>query len=162
MSTSQPTEGEAYVPIRVLRQFRLVYGAARAHFGEIQACTGISGAQLWALSIIVQTPGIGVGGVAQAMDLHPSTASNLVRSLVQRQLVSTSRRRADRRAVQLKARAAGVRTLRDAPRPSAGVLPDALRQLDRMTLRRLDRGLGALIAALGADHDRFNVPLGHR
>lgn len=146
----------------MLRQLRLVYSATRAHFGAILHQTGISGAQLWALSIISDSPGIGVGGVAAAMDLHPSTASNLVRSLVQRELISTARRGVDRRAVQLRVRAAGSRVLSAAPGPNVGVLPHALTRLDRRSLVHLELGLNALVTALDADHERYNLPLGHR
>ena len=72
---------------RVLRRFRLVFNAVRGHFRAVEARAGVSGAQLWALSVVQAQPGIGVGGLAQAMDVHQSTASNLLRALLEAGLV---------------------------------------------------------------------------
>ncbi|MFB2351302.1 hypothetical protein, partial [Priestia megaterium] len=57
-------------------------------------------------------------------------------------------------------RPAGSRILRRAPGPSTGVLPAALAGMDPKTLARLDKDLGALIAALGADERGAGIPLG--
>ena len=64
---------------------------------------------------------------------------------------------ADRRAVQLKATARGLRVLRKAPGPFTGVLPQALESLDPATLSRLDRDLGKLARILGADAPRGRI-----
>jgi len=146
---------------RVLRRFRTVFNAVKTHFQQVEKRAGIGGAQLWALSVIAEQPGIGVGGLAKAMDVHQSTASNLVRSLVALELVSAHREGPDRRAVQLAITAGGTRVLRKAPGPFAGVLPQALAQLDPNTLERLDRDLGTLIALLQADERASGIPLAH-
>jgi hypothetical protein len=41
-----------------------------------------------------------------------------------------------------------------------GVLPQALADLDKATLARLDRDLGKLIALIGADERASQIPLG--
>jgi DNA-binding MarR family transcriptional regulator len=145
---------------RVLRRFRLVFNTVKAHFREVEKKAGIGGAQLWALSVIRDEPGISVGGLARAMDVHQSTASNLVRSLVTLELAQTKRGGTDRRGVQLQATPAGLKILRKAPGPFTGVLPQALGCLDAKTLARLDRDLGRLIDVLGADERGAGIPLG--
>lgn len=145
---------------RVLRRFRLVFNAVKSHFRAVETKAGISGAQLWALSVVQQHPGIGVGDLARAMDIHQSTASNLLRGLVEAQMVVAERGGADRRAVQLNVTARGAKALVKAPAPFAGVLPEALGRLDKRTLARLERDLDALIAELGADDRDANIPLG--
>jgi DNA-binding MarR family transcriptional regulator len=144
---------------RVLRRFRLVFNAVKTHFQQVEKRAGIGGAQLWALSVVRATPGIGVGGLARAMDVHQTTASNLVRSLVAMELVTAERNGADRRAVQLRVTAAATRVLRKAPGPFTGVLPEALAHLDTRTLERLDRDLSALLALLHADERAARIPL---
>jgi DNA-binding MarR family transcriptional regulator len=146
--------------VRVLRQFRLVFNAVKTHFQQVEKKAGVGGAQLWALSIIHSSAGIGVNDLARAMDVHQSTASNLVKALVERELVGTAKDGADRRAVQLRILPAGNRVLRRAPGPFTGVLPQALASLDAATLARLDKDLAKLIAALGADARAANIPLG--
>lgn len=145
---------------RVLRRFRLVFNAVKAHFREVEKKAGVGGAQVWALSVIRTDPGISVGDLARAMDIHQSTASNLVRSLVALDLIQRVRGGADRRGVQLQATPAGLKVLRKAPGPFAGVLPEALESLDAATLARLDRDLGRLIGVLGADERGAGIPLG--
>jgi DNA-binding MarR family transcriptional regulator len=146
--------------VRVLRRFRRVFNAVKTHFRQVEKKAGVGGAQVWALSIVRERPGIGVGELARAMDIHQSTASNLVRSLIELQLVGTHKNGEDRRAVKLTLLAAGQRVLKKAPAPFTGVLPEALQALDKATLARLDRDLGKLIEVLGADERGANIPLG--
>lgn len=146
--------------VRVLRQFRLVFNAVKTHFQQVEKKAGVGGAQLWALSIIQSGAGIGVNDLARAMDVHQSTASNLVKALVERELIGAAKDGADRRAVQLRVLPAGSRVLRRAPGPFTGVLPQALASLDTATLARMDKDLAKLIAALSPDARAANIPLG--
>ena len=145
--------------MRVLRQFRVVFNAVKTHFRQVEREAGMGGAQLWALSVIGQQPGIGATGLARELDIHQSTASNLVRALVERGLVATTREGADRRNVALRVLPEGTEVLRKAPLPFAGVLPDALASLDPATLGRMEQDLERLIKALGADPEAGKVPL---
>ena len=145
---------------RVLRRFRQVFNAVKSHFQQVEKQSGIGGAQLWALSVVSAQPGIGVGGLAAAMDVHQTTASNLVKSLVTQQLLVAQRDGRDRRAVRLRITNQGDTVLRRAPGPFAGVLPDALAALDLQTLQRLDHDLGLLLARLHADEGSGHIPLG--
>ncbi len=145
---------------RVLRQFRHVFNAIKTHFQQVEKQAGVGGAQVWALSVIQQTPGIGVNDLARAMDVRQPTASNLVRTLVDQDLVEVRKDERDRRAVQLHLRPGGARVLRRAPGPFAGVLPQALSSLDGATLQRLETDLSALIAALDSDTSGAAIPLG--
>ena len=144
---------------RVLRQFRLVFNSVKTHFQQVERKAGVGGAQLWALSVVHAHPGIGVTELARRMDIHQTTASNLVRQLVAAGLLVAERKGSDRRAVQLRALAAGTRVLRKAPGPFAGVLPDALVQLDAATLQRLEADLAALLAVLRPDERGAGIPL---
>lgn len=144
---------------RVLRQFRQVFNAVKTHFQNVEKRAGIGGAQLWALSVIAGRPEIGVNDLAAAMDVRQSTASNLVRGLVEKGLVRISREGPDRRAVQLTVLPPAKRILARAPGPFAGVLPGALASMDPRALRRLEKDLAVLIEALGADERAATTPL---
>lgn len=148
--------------MRVLRKFRLVFNAVKSHFQQVEKVAGLGGAQLWALSLVRDQSGLGVSELARAMDVRQPTASNLVRSLVDLDLVAVRRDEHDGRAVHLHLRPAGGRVLRKAPGPFAGVLPQALSTLDAATLRRLETDLAALIVLLGADQRGARIPLGQR
>ena len=146
--------------LRVLRQFRLVFNTIKTHFREVEKRAGIAGAQVWALSVVREQPGIGVSGLARAMDIHQSTASNLVKPLLEQGLVVADRGD-DKRAVHLRITPAGTRVLRKAPMPLTGVLPRALAQLDTRTLARLERDLDAVVSVLDKPSARdARLPLG--
>jgi DNA-binding MarR family transcriptional regulator len=151
---------DAAVPAtRVLRQFRVVFNSVKTHFRQVEREAGVGGAQLWALSVIERRPGIGVTELSRELDIHQSTASNLIKSLTERGLVTAAREGMDRRSVSLRIAAGGEQVLRSAPLPFAGVLPDALSTLDPATLDRLEADLGKLIALLEADEASAKIPL---
>lgn len=143
----------------MLRRFRSVFNAVKTHFQQVEKQAGIGGAQVWALSLIQAQPGIGVGALAKGMDVHQTTASNLVRSLVEAGYVASERSDTDRRASQLSITRAGQRVLAKAPGPFTGVLPQALARLDAETLARLDSDLATLLTLLEADRRGERIPL---
>lgn len=143
----------------VLRRFRVVFNAVRTHFQQVEAVAGVGGAQVWALSVIRANPGLGVTDLAAAMDVHQSTASNLVKSMIARGLISTSKGLQDKRSVALTILPAGEQVLKQAPGPFEGVLPDALMRLEPEQLDRLDLELAALIKLLQADEAAEKKPL---
>jgi len=156
---SDPPVDHDQAAIAVLRQFRQVFNAVKSHFQQVEKTVGMGGAQVWALSVVREQPGIGVGALARAMSIHQSTASNLVRTLIDREMVVAAKQGADRRAVQLNLLPAGARVLRNAPGPFAGLLPDALKALSPETLARLQTDLDQLIDRIAADEADARVPL---
>ena len=143
----------------VLRRFRVIFNAVRTHFRLVEKEVGLGGAQVWALSIIAAQPGIGTGGVAEAMDIHQTTASNLVKVLLKKKLIKTTKSESDGRAVCLELLPAGSAVLANMRGPFEGVLPVALRSLKNGTLKRLHDDLGELIEVLNADEDAHAIPL---
>ncbi len=145
--------------VRVLRQFRLVFNTVKTHFQQTEKRAGLGGAQVWALSVVRDRPGIGVNDLARALDVRQPTASNLVKALAEQDLIEVRKDERDGRAVMLHVRPAGARVLRRAPGPFTGVLPEALATLDPATLGRLEQDLAVLIKVLGADERAANIPL---
>jgi len=144
---------------KVLQQFRILLKAVKAHFQQVERATGVGGAQVWALSVIRDRPGIGVGALSRALSVQQPTASILVRNLVQQRLIEARRHERDRRAVELHALPAGQQLLERAPAPLSGRLPGALAVLDGETLRRMHADLARLIAVLGEDALAGMTPL---
>lgn len=159
MTTAQCTSEEAATPTTVLRRFRVVFNAVRTHFRQMEKDVGLGGAQIWALAVIKANPGIGMGGVANQMEIHQSTASNLIKTLLRKELISLTKAADDRRNVCLTILPAGARLLKRVPGPFEGVLPQALGQMDVQALQRLDQDLGALISLLNADESAAQTPL---
>jgi DNA-binding MarR family transcriptional regulator len=144
---------------RVLRHFRSVFNAVKTHFQQVEKHAGIGGAQVWALSTIKAQPGIGMTDLAMAMDIHQTTASNLVKGLLKLEVVKVEKKGPDKRAVQLYVLPAGRALLKKVPGPFAGVLPKALSELDAKTLLRLERDLNQLLVLLNTDEQAAKTPL---
>jgi DNA-binding MarR family transcriptional regulator len=151
--------GETELSTQALRRFRMVFNAVKTHFQQIEKRSGVGGAQMWALSVIREQPGIGVGDLARAMDVHQSTASNLVKSLVENGMVASAKDGLDRRALRLRLLPPGSTVLKRTPGPLQGVLPEALKTLDPKTLKRLNADLDQLLTVLKADERAAWIPL---
>ena len=134
--------------LEVLAQFRIVFKAVRRHYGEVRNRSGISGAQLWALSLIAERPGVKVGELASALAIHASTASNLVRDLKALRLVEGRRHGTDQRTVNLNATTQGLQVLKRAPKPLIGVLQRSLSDLPMADLGALHLHLSKLIKTM--------------
>lgn len=144
---------------QVLRRFRVVFNAVRTHFKQIEKQVGLGGAQVWALSVIRDQPGIGMGELAKRMDVHQSTASNLVRALHQKELIRMGKDAQDKRHVHLYTTPPALALLARVPGPLEGVLPAALELLSPQTLQRLDQDLAELITLLKTDETAGSIPL---
>lgn len=156
-TTAEPVDSESAA--QVLRHFRSVFNAVKTHFQQVEKRAGIGGAQVWALSTIQAQSGIGMNDLASALDIHQTTASNLVRSLLKLELVKVEKKGSDKRAVQLYILPAGRALLKKVPGPFSGVLPKALAELDPKTLLRLEQDLSQLLALLNTDDRAAKTPL---
>jgi len=134
----------------VLKQFRVIIQSIKTHYQGVERQCGVSGAQLWALGQIGETPGITVGELARALAIHQSTASNLLARLEALSLVERTRGREDQRVVSIQLTARGRGVLRRAPKPFRGVLQQALTELPSSTLAGLHTHVGRLIRQMGA------------
>ncbi|MBK6675302.1 MAG: MarR family transcriptional regulator [Proteobacteria bacterium] len=149
MLGAEPLVDSAANVASVLQQLRVVLHAVKAHFQEVEQVTGVGGAQVWALSVIRDRPGIGVTDLARALSIRQPTASILAKNLVRQRLIQVRRVPSDRRSVQLKVLARGEEVLRLAPKPFSGILPKALSSLDPECLQRLHADLELVVARLG-------------
>ncbi|HTP62716.1 MAG TPA: MarR family winged helix-turn-helix transcriptional regulator [Burkholderiales bacterium] len=134
--------------LEVLEQFRIIVRAIRSHYQNVERRAGISGAQLWALARIADSPGANVGALSRSLAIHQSTASNLLRQLQQLSLVERRRRGKDQRSVQIFVTGRGRALLRRSPQPFIGVLQQALTELPDANLASMHRQLARLIKSM--------------
>ena len=148
--------GRAELPARhdamlgILRHFRVLLGAMRAHYQVLADRSGLGGAEAWALAEIAEHPRLSVSELARRLALHLSTVSNIVGGLEAARLVARIRAGGDPRIVRLEATAEGRRALRRVPRPAEGVLQRALLALPGARLRVLQRDLEVLVSMIHA------------
>jgi len=134
--------------LEVLEQFRIIVKSIKRHYQDVERRAGVSSAQLWALAQVAETPAAKVGELARALAIHQSTASNLLRALEARGLVTRERQGHDQRQVKLFASRKGLKLLRAAPRPLIGVLQQALSELPPARLHALHGELARVIALM--------------
>ena len=157
MTSSDPRPSP--VPMDVLKQFRSIFNTVKQHFQQVESTCRISGAQLWALAVVVRQPGLRVSELAKAMAVHQSTTSNLVERLVELKMVEKRRSENDQRVVHLHPLPAGIGLIHQAPQPVEGVLPEALAQLSAENLAELHEILDKLLGILQAKEAGKHVPL---
>ena len=145
--------------MRVLLQFRMVFGAVRGHFQRVEQAVGLAGAQVWALSVVQATPDLSLGTLAQALRIRQPTASNMVKQLIARGLVQAIRNPQDKRRLLLRVTPEGAALLGQAPGPPAGVLPAALGRLSPDVLHSLESNLQALLNHLQVEEAAAHTPL---
>ena len=147
---------------QVLRKFRQIFNSVKNHFQQVEKKVGIGGAQVWALSLILENPGIGINDLSNLMDIHQSTASNLVKSLNILNLITTKKNIKDKRIIELFINSLGISILKKAPAPFSGVLPHALMQLKPSVLKRLNTDLSVLLNLLDVDETAAKIPLANQ
>ena len=143
-----------------LKQFRIIISAVRQHFRALEDACGVSGAQVWILSAIAETPGITVSRLGETLSVHVSTVSNMLDKLAKGGLVERLRSEEDRRVVNLHLTDEGKSVLARAPQPLTGLVPHALENLPEPVLIRLNEDLALLIEQMQhVDHDNADKPL---
>ena len=157
-STRGSSEHRA-LTLRVLKQFRTIYGAVPRHFRRTEQRSGVSGSLAWILHEISESPGIGVSELAERLSIHQSTGSQLVEKLVRDGHVHRARSREDRRRVGLALTPQGANVAAKTPPPAEGVLPGALMSLSSASLRKLNTDLDHLIAHLQIHEADADKPL---
>jgi DNA-binding MarR family transcriptional regulator len=130
-----------------LRKFRIIFSSVKKHFQDIESKCGVTGAQLWAISEIADSPGLRVSELARVMSIHQSTASNLIGELEKQHLIK-KKRGEDQRVVYLFLTEQGNEVVDRAPKPMIGILPDALQRLPIDVLNNLSRNMDTLIATM--------------
>lgn len=138
-----------------LKKLRIVIRAAQRHSAWIEKQCGVSGAQLWVMQELQDTPSLRVGELAEKLAMHQTTTSNLIDALVKREYVIKTRDRDDQRVVRLTLSTAGKKLLKRAPTPARGLLPEALHKLNRQRLAELDKGLQALLEVIDVADENY-------
>lgn len=137
----------------LLQQLRIILQSVKTHFAHVERKTGVGGSKIWALSLVQVQPGIGVGDLAKAMCIRQPTASQMVKQLQLLGYLEVRAHPTDGRALQLFLTVNGRSLLDKAPTPYAGLLPQAIDELDTQTVRRLQQDLEILTGLMGASPD---------
>jgi DNA-binding MarR family transcriptional regulator len=147
-STGRAAAGEVQAVLDGIR--RIVHGL-RESSRLAEREVGLSGAQLFVLHTLSDTPSISVNELAARTHTHQSSVSTVVSRLVERGLVKRSRSGHDRRRAVLSLSARGARLAGMAPDMPQERLVHAIASLSAARRRMLSTALGALAAAMQGD-----------
>lgn len=138
--------------ILALRKFRLIIQSAQDHSNQIKLKTGISGSQIWLLQEISDKPNMTVGELAREMSLKSTTISNLLEAVESLNLVNRLKDENDKRRVLLQITTKGKSVLKKSPKPTKGLLPQILLELESSTLINLNKSLDEIISRINNIH----------
>jgi len=129
----------------VVNDLRRLFKAIQEHSKAILRATGLSGPQVWALTILGAEPELSLGELAERLFAHPSTVSGIVDRLEKRGAVRRAVDRLDARGIRLSLTPLGRRVLKRSPPPFQVGLSKALEDLPSAQLRQLRRGLDQVV-----------------
>jgi DNA-binding MarR family transcriptional regulator len=109
---------------------------------------GLSGAQLFVLRTLAESPGLSLNELAERTRTHQSSVSVVVARLVEHGLVERGRTAEDARRMQLKLSPDGVNRIRTAPRTAQERLVAAVDGLPQSARARLASILDTLVREL--------------
>ena len=141
---------------------RRLFKAIQEYSKRIFKKTGLSGPQVWALTILEAEPGLSQGELAERLYAHRSTVSGIVERLQERGVIDRVTDPDDRRGIRLSLTPLGRRVLKKSPPPVQIGLRRALEGLPAAQLRRFRRVLQSVVqqtAAAGMDAPFFDVEL---
>jgi len=141
------TEEVRTVMDAIRRIVRLLRVSARASEGLV----GISGAQLFVLQQLAESGPCSINELAERTLTHQSSASVVVRRLIERGLVSRRPSEEDGRRVEVSLESGGRELLRTAPPMAQARLISGLRRMEAAQRAALAGGLATLVRELGLD-----------
>ncbi|MCC6995887.1 MAG: MarR family transcriptional regulator [Deltaproteobacteria bacterium] len=134
-----------------LDALRRIVRSLRTSAHRAENSVGLSGAQLFVLHELGDTPAASLAELASRTLTDPSSVSVVVARLVARRLVARTPSSTDRRRRELSLTAAGRALCARAPMPVQFGLIAAVRSLSPTTRKALRTSMEALAAAMGID-----------
>ena len=129
---------------------RRIVRALEVYSHEVRRTYGLTAPQLWALKTLAEKGPLTTGQLAEALLIHPSSASLLVDRLERRGLVRRTRLRTDRRFVRIELTDRAVNVSAVAPEPAQGRLLHGLGGMSRKRIGAIRRAVDDLVDAMEA------------
>jgi DNA-binding MarR family transcriptional regulator len=144
------TGGRASDIAEVVNDLRRLFKAIHEYSKAILRKTGLSGPQLWALTVLYSAPALSLNELSERLFAHPSTVSGIVDRLEERGAVRKEPDPEDRRGIRLSLTGVGRRLVRRSPPPVQVGLRRTLEEMPALQLRRLRLSLDQLVRETAA------------
>ncbi len=138
----------------VLDSVRWIFQALRESSRRAERQVGLSGAQLFVLQKLAESPGLSLNELADRTHTHQSSVSTVVSRLVARRFVQRARAAEDGRRVELTLTARGRTAAAEAPDAAQDRLIAAIEAMPAYRRRLLAEGLTELARGVAATHRR--------
>jgi DNA-binding MarR family transcriptional regulator len=142
---------------QIVQTLRRLFRAIHEYSKAIQKKSGLSGPQVWALTLLEAHPGLSARELAARMFVHPSTVTGIVSRLAHKGAITRAVDSRDRRGVRLTVTRLGRRILKTTPPPVQVGLTRALAALAPRRLRALRSSLERI--ARHTEANRVKAPL---
>lgn len=144
--TDIPSAGDV---TRVMNSLRALVRALRISTRAVEKEIGISGAQLFVLQQLLESPARSVNDLAERTSTHQSSVSTVVSRLVDRGLVRREPSADDGRRMEISITDRGRRLVETAPLTAQVRMQHAMRAIGAERVRALGEGLEALVRESG-------------
>lgn len=138
--------------LEIIDNLRRVFQGINEYSRSAEKITGLTGPQLWALKILDMTSPIMVSDLARQMYLRPATVVGILDRLETKGLVSRTRSKEDRRAVDLYLTERGKQLAEKAPEVAQLMLVKGLNELSEKQYYMVEEGMKQMVRMLGAEH----------
>lgn len=135
----------------VIDNLRRVFQAINEYSKNAVSKTGLTGPQLWAIKILDKDAPIRVSELARRMFLHPATVVGILDRLEDKGLVTRTRSKEDRRAVDLYLTELGKNLVANAPEVAQTMLVNGLNSLPGEHFYRVEEGMKQMVKILAAE-----------
>jgi len=135
----------------VIDNFRRIFQIINEYSKTAIQTTGLTGPQLWAVKILTESAPLRVSELAQQMYLRPATVVGIVDRLEAKGLVTRTRSKEDRRAVDLRLTEKGHAVAAKAPEVAQSLLLKGLTELSTEQFTRVEEGIQLIAQMLGAE-----------
>jgi MarR family transcriptional regulator, organic hydroperoxide resistance regulator len=135
----------------VIDNLRRISRAISEYPKNAERITGLTGPQLWAMKLLANTSPIKVSELARRMYLHPATVVGILDRLETKGMVTRTRSKADRRAVDLVLTDRGKSMVANAPEVAQALLVKGLEALSDEEFCRVAEVMELLTRILGTE-----------
>ena len=135
----------------IIENLRRVFQAINEYSKTAERSTGLTGPQLWAIKILANAAPMKVSDLARNMYLRPATVVGIVDRLEMKGLVTRTRSREDRRAVDLQLTELGQELVAKAPEVAQAMLVKGLDELSDEQFSCVEEGMKQMVRMLDAE-----------
>lgn len=136
--------------LEIIDNLRRVFQAINEYSKTAEKTTGLTGPQLWAITLLANTSPLRVSDLARLMYLHSATVVGIVDRLESKGLVSRTRSTEDRRSIALHLTEMGQAIASQAPEVAQALLIKGLDTLSDVQFQHIEEGMKLLVHLLGA------------